>query len=55
MELFYIIPGLSMMFAGTIISSVIAFGGMKTAPQWLRITAGVMNLFLLLAFIGMSK
>ena len=54
MELFYIILGLSM-FAGTIISSVIAFGGLKTAPQWLRITAGVMNLFLLLAVIGMSK
>jgi len=43
------------MFAGTIISSVIAFGGMKTSPKWLNITAGVMNLFLLLAVIGMTK
>jgi len=54
MEVFYTILGLAM-FAGNIISSVICFGGMKTSPQWLKITSGVMNLFLLLAVFGMSK
>lgn len=54
MELFYTLLGLAML-AGNIITSVFAFGWMKTSPQWLKITSGVMNLFLLLAVIGMTK
>ena len=54
MEWFYMLLGLAM-FAGNIISSVIVFGWMSNSPQWVKITAGVLNLFMLLAVIGMSK
>ena len=51
---FYTILGLAMI-AGNIIASVLSFWWMETSPKWLKITAGVLNLFMLLALIGMTK
>lgn len=41
--------------AGNIFTSVYAFGGWRTAPKWLVITSGVMNLLMLVAIIWLTK
>jgi len=43
MEWFYFLLGLAML-SGSIFASVYLFGGWRSAPQWLVITAWVMNL-----------
>jgi len=37
--------------AGSIISSILALGGLQSSPQWLKITAGILNIIFIISFI----
>lgn len=54
MDAFYMVLWL-LMFAGNILCSIYAFGGVKNAPKWLLIIAGILNVFMLLSVFWMAS